>query len=129
MKAQVADWLIGPLWRCAPGEALHRAALSTAHRGDAAAALLLIARAARRYRDALEVEALARLRIHEHVIRLKAGRGFPREASGSTLEERLLRLEQIESLAPPFDPMPAAEFAARWLGAGAAAGEDVARVA
>jgi hypothetical protein len=91
-----------------PGRALHHAALHAARAGDPDAAEALFERAAERYRMDLEVEALARLRVHQLVTRARAAGDVGREAE-LLLEsaQRLARLERIESFDPPFDLIPA----------------------
>lgn len=92
-----------------PGAALHQAALHAARSGAADAAEALYERAAARYRLELEVEALARLRVHQLVTRARAARDVGREAE-LLLEaaQRLSRIERIESFDPPFPLIPAA---------------------
>ena len=90
------------------GRALHHAALHAAFAGDAGTADVLYERAAERYRIDLEVEALARLRIHQLVTRARIEREAEREAD-LLLEaaQRLSRLDHIESFDPPFAMIPA----------------------
>lgn len=90
------------------GLSLHHAALHAAFAGDAGTAEVLYERAAGRYRMNLEVEALARLRVHQLVTRGRAAGESVREAD-LLLEaaQRLARLGQIESFDPPFEMIPA----------------------
>jgi len=90
------------------GRALHHAALHAVIAGDPGAAEVLFERAAERYRLELEVEALARLRVHQLVTRARAA-GEPGREAELLLEsaQRLARLGQIESFDPPFAMIPA----------------------
>ena len=90
------------------GQALHHAALHAAFVGDSGTAEALYERAAGRYRMDLDVEALARLRVHQLVTRARAAGESGREAD-LLLEsaQRLARLGQIESFDPPFEMIPA----------------------
>lgn len=102
------------------GAQLHRAGLAAFHGADYMVSDLLMEHAAERYREDLEMEALARLRTHQMILHVFAGR---LRDSQSTLEvdRRLSRLDRIESLAPPFASIPAHELIARWRGGADAA--------
>lgn len=90
------------------GPGLHRAALYEAWRGRPADARRLFAAAAVRYRRGLEVERLARLRVHELLVEVRAGSAAGRDgARVLEAERRLARLDRIEALEPPFAPVPA----------------------
>jgi hypothetical protein len=93
------------------GRALHRAALHAAAAQAWERAEGLFERAAGHYRMELEIEALARLRIHQMVTRARAATDPEREAE-LLLEsaQRLARLERIESFDPPFPMIPAREL-------------------
>ena len=93
---------------CFPGRALHRAALHAARAGESGIAEALFERAAGHYRMELEVEALARLRVHQLVTRARAA-GDPGREAELLLEsaQRLARLDRIESFDPPFELIPA----------------------
>ena len=93
------------------GRTLHHAALHAARAGAWNAAEGLFERAATHYRMDLEVEALARLRIHQLVTRARATVHPEREAD-LLLEsaQRLARIEQIESFDPPFAMVPARDL-------------------
>jgi hypothetical protein len=96
------------LWR---GRALHRAGLW--------------AQAADRYRAEGLVEPLARLRVHELMIRSAAstsGTGTP--ALDMEIERRLLTLTAIETLAPPFTLVAATALAGSVRGVA----DDIARL-
>lgn len=90
------------------GPALHHAALHASRSGAVAVAETLYESAAAQYRLDLEVEALARLRVHQLVTRARASGDVGREAE-LLLEaaQRLARLECIESFDPPFAMIPA----------------------
>lgn len=88
------------LWR---GRALHRAGLWAQAAGRPRAALRLLDAAADRYRAEGMVEPLARLRVHELLIRCGASRERVEAPElEMEIERRLLTLETIEALAPPF---------------------------
>jgi len=93
------------------GRLLHHAALHAANAGAWSRAEGLFERAAAHYRMDLEVEALARLRIHQLVTRARAAGQSAREAE-LLLEsaQRLARLERIESFDPPFAMIPARDL-------------------
>jgi hypothetical protein len=110
-----------PLLRRSPlarAHDLHRAGLAALHARDFAGCARLFTRAAARYRRELDVEALARLRVHELIARCAAD---PHAAHEEELEveRRLARLERIEALTPPFALIPAHELMARWISASA----------
>ena len=95
------------------GGILHRAALHATAARAYPAAEALFERAAGHYRMDLEVEALARLRVHQLIARLRAG-GAPERVAllRRDIEQRLARLEYIESLDPPFTRVPASRLLA-----------------
>lgn len=94
-----------------PGRTLHHAGLHASNAGAWTTAERLYERAAARYRMNLEVEALARLRIHQLVTRAHAAGNAAKEAE-LLLEaaQRLARLEWIESYDPPFEMIPARDL-------------------
>src|SRR5262245_34294950 len=101
-------------WLC-PGAALHRAGLEAIAAGVFPVADALFERAAGRYRASLDVEALARLRVHQLIARARAHGERGREGSlGLEVEQRLARLERIQALEPPFDLVPASRLLATW---------------
>jgi hypothetical protein len=61
------------------GATLHRAALFATHRGDHALAERLFERGGERYRDEIQVQPLARLRVHQEIARLCAVQATPRD--------------------------------------------------
>lgn len=97
--------------------ALHRAGLEAASARDYELADRLFEAAALRYREELRVPALARLRVHQLMVRAEAGSAFHHDAaleSSGEIERRLLALERIEDLSPPFEEVSAAELFLRW---------------
>jgi hypothetical protein len=97
------------------GSRLHREALAALHARRFHAAEHLFESAAERYRRDLEVEALARLRVHQLMARvLAAGDGGTRMDSALEVERKLCLLETIESLEPPFDRIDAHTLLATW---------------
>lgn len=106
---------LAPQW--VPGAMLHRRALSLCAEGRWAAAESLIEAAAEAYRRELEVEALARLRVHQAMASLRARGGDPGE-SPMLFEvvhgvQRLARLERLER---PHELVDARTVLAEWLG-------------
>jgi hypothetical protein len=98
------------------GRALHRAALHAAAAGAHPAAAALFERAGEHYRSELEVEALARLRVHQLITRIRAARDPGRDAAlYLEVEQRLTRLRRIESLEAPFELVPASRLLATWM--------------
>ncbi|TMQ72264.1 MAG: hypothetical protein E6K81_07930 [Candidatus Eisenbacteria bacterium] len=98
------------------GRALHRMALGACAAAAFAAAAPLFERAAERYLVDLEVESLARLRVHQLIARVRATREPLRDAAMCLeVEQRLLRLEWIDALEPPFELIPARRLLANWL--------------
>jgi hypothetical protein len=111
-----------PLWlfaRFAPwlftARALHFAALGYAARDRSATADALFELAAARCRADLLVEPLARLRVHQLMVRARV-RGGPGENRTVHLEveRRLAALTWIESPHPPFALVPARSLLATW---------------
>ncbi len=97
------------------GRALHRAALHAVAAGVYPAAEALFERAAEHYRMDLEVEPLARLRVHQLIARVRAAGDADRDtALCLEVEQRLTRLGTIESLEAPFDLVPASRLLASW---------------
>ena len=97
------------------GRTLHRLGLSSLHAGREAEADALFERAAMRYRQEIEVEALARLRAHQGIARLRAG-AVPDPQQVLEVERRLYRLRTIEELEPPFALIDAGRMLAAWSG-------------
>jgi hypothetical protein len=98
------------------GRALHRMALDACATGAYRAATPLFERAAERYLIDLEVESLARLRVHQLIARVRAMPEALRDAGVCLeVEQRLLRLEWIDALEPPHELIPASRLLANWL--------------
>lgn len=96
------------------GAAYHRWGLEAMHRRRFEDADRLFERGARAYREALEVEPLARLRVHQLMGRLLAGR----EGEGESclqVERMLSNLDRIESPEPDFELMDAKGLLGSWL--------------
>jgi hypothetical protein len=111
-------WLASRLPLLFPARALHIAALHALRAGAWSTAEALFERTAARYRADIAVEPLARLRVHQLIARLRAAVGSAREESlRLEAEQRLARLDRIESLEPPFDLVPAVQLAGRMLAA------------
>lgn len=100
----------------ASGKALHRRALAAAAAGAHADAEQWFEVAAARYRRELGVEPLARLRVHQLMVRARAGGGRGVD-SAAMLEiiRRLNRLDQLESLDAPFELGDARSVLAAWI--------------
>jgi hypothetical protein len=112
----MTTWVARRLPAIVPGAMLHRAALAAMRRGRYALAEALFERAAERYRLDLEVQPLARLRVHQAIARIRAA-GIRELHSAACLdvEQRLARLEEIESLDPPHALIPASRLLASWI--------------
>jgi hypothetical protein len=95
------------------GAGLHRLGLWALHAGSADAADRIFERAALRYREELTVEPLARVRVHQHIARLRAADARDPDAM-LEVERRLYRLGTIESLEPPFPCVDAGRLLASW---------------
>ncbi|HKQ56578.1 MAG TPA: hypothetical protein VJY35_01805 [Candidatus Eisenbacteria bacterium] len=107
-------WLASRLPVLFTARALHVAALHAVRAQAWPVAEQLFERAAARYRVDVSVESLARLRVHQLIGRLRAAAGSAREESlRLEAEQRLARLDRIESLDPPFALVPAVHLAAR----------------
>jgi len=110
------------IWRLAArfplgldGRTLHRLGLAALNAGRLRDADELFERAAKRYRHEIEVEALARLRAHQGIARLRASRvQDPQQVL--EVERRLYRLRTIEALEPPFALIDAGRLLAGWAG-------------
>ncbi|HTM57619.1 MAG TPA: hypothetical protein VL123_04315 [Candidatus Udaeobacter sp.] len=95
------------------GAWFHRMGLAAMYAGCPAEADRLFERGARRYREEIRVEPLARLRAHQEIARLRSS---SHADPGRVLEvERLLyRLRRIESLEPPHALIDAGRLLASW---------------
>lgn len=98
------------------GAGLHRAALAEMNRGCWPEADRLFEMAVARYRADVQVEALARLRVHQLIARVRAGGAADSEAPERVLEvdRRLCRLQRIESLEAPFEFVEARTLLCSW---------------
>jgi hypothetical protein len=101
-----------------PGAALHRRALAAAAAGNVAEAEELFEAAAARYRRETVVEPLARLRVHQRMVRARAA-GDPSSEAAMMLEivRGLNRLDRLESLQSPHELRDARIVLAEWLAA------------
>ena len=109
--------VVAVLPRCFRGGDLHRAGLQAAAAGDPALADRLFEAAALRYREDLSVPALARLRVHQLMVRAEGAIAEDHDAAFELTPEikrRLLALEWIEDLAPPFADVPAEHLLTSW---------------
>ena len=99
------------------GAGLHRAALHEMTRGRFARAERLFESAAARYRAEVQVEPLARLRVHQLIARVRSGALGETQAGQAVLEvdRRLCRLDRIESLAAPFPFVEARTLLVSWF--------------
>lgn len=98
------------------GAAFHRLGLWALHAGSPVAADRILDRAACCYREELDVEALARVRVHQQIARLRSAGGRSPDAM-LDVERRLYRLATIESLEPPFAIVDAGRLLAAWANA------------
>ena len=99
------------------GATFHRAGLQAAAARRFALADSLFESAAGRYRQQLMVPALARLRVHQMMVRAEAcfdvDRDVALECSGE-IQRRLEALDTIEDLEPPFRAILARDLLAHW---------------
>ncbi len=97
------------------GSRLHHAALGAMAEEDFDTARGLFACAAEHYRREVAVEALARLRVHELIGRVRSQEEPGRETEMCLeVERRLTLLDRIESLEAPFEMRPARTLLANW---------------
>jgi hypothetical protein len=111
-------WFARRLPALIPGATVHRAGLAALHRGSYSLADALFERAADRYRVDLAIQPLARLRVHQSMARIRAAGSRERERDRGPcldVEQRLARLERIESLDPPYALVPASSLLATWI--------------
>ncbi len=99
-----------------PGSRLHLHALAAYAAGRPADAEPIFQAAAAAYRRELSVEPLARLRVHQRLVRARAS-GSPGEEAECMLEivRSLNRLDRLESLHAPFALSDAREVLSEWL--------------
>ena len=116
--------------RAIAGRTLHRRALAAAASGAHADAEQLFELAVARYRQELAIEPLARLRVHQLMVRARAATSSAREAEMMLEIVRALnRLDRLESLVAPHELLDARAVLSAWIGesvviAGAPAGES-----
>ena len=100
----------------ASGRVLHQRALAAHAAGAAAEAERWFEAAVTFYREELAIEALARLRVHQLMARASAGSAGPVEGTAMIeIVRRLNRLDQLETLEPPFELVDARTVLARWI--------------
>ena len=99
-----------------PGSRLHVHALAAYAAGRPADAGPIFQAAAAAYRRELRVEPLARLRVHQSMVRARAS-STPGEEAERMLEivRSLNRLDRLESLHAPFELSDAREVLSEWL--------------
>ena len=112
------------------GAGLHRAALDEMARGRHDLAEWLFERAAARYRAEMQVEPIARLRVHQLMNRIRSGELLEREDEATLeVERRLCRLSRIEALERPFALIDSTELLGTWLTRPLEPGRSVSRAA
>jgi hypothetical protein len=114
------DILIRVISRTAPGRLpgrnLHRRALAAAAAGRYADAEQLFEAAVQSYRRTLDVEALARLRVHQQMVHARAGCDPVREAELMLgIVRSLNKLDRLEALAAPYELVDARAVLSTWL--------------
>lgn len=99
-----------------PGRVLHRAALSAAASGRQPEAERWFEAAVLAYRRSLDVEALARLRVHQRMARARAT-GDPVREAEMMLEivRGVNRLDRLESFRAPHELRNARSVLSEWL--------------
>lgn len=129
------DFVTRMVSRTAPGllpdRFLHHAALSAAEHGCTGEAERLFELAAAAYRRSLDVEGLARLRVHQRMVRARAAGDAAREAEMMLeIVRGVNRLERLESIRWPHEMRDARTALSEWLGeAGAPEAEGEPRTA
>ena len=95
------------------GAWFHRMGLAALHAGCPSEADRLFERGARRYREEIRIEPLARLRAHQEIARVQSSSHVdPRRVL--EVERLLYRLRTIESLEPPHAMIDAGRLLASW---------------
>ncbi len=99
-----------------PGQLLHHGALTAAASGRYAAAERGFEAAVRAYRRSLDVEALARLRVHQRMARARAAHDPVREAEMMLeIVRGVNRLDRLESFRAPHEKKNARTVLSEWL--------------
>ena len=100
----------------ASGRAFHRRALAAHAAGADADAERWFETAAALYREDLAIESLARLRVHQLMVRARA-RGAAAVEGAAMIEivRRLNRLDMLETLSAPFELADARTVLAQWI--------------
>ncbi len=107
--------------RFLPGATLHRRALAAFAAGRVVDAEQWFEAAAAAYRRELSVEPLARLRVHQLMVRARACGDTAREAAMMLeIVRGLNKLDRLESLEPPDELRDARVVLAEWLADGPA---------
>lgn len=100
-----------------PGRTLHHAALGAAAAGRFAEAERVFESAASAYRASLDVEGLARLRVHQRMACARACGDPVREAEMMLdIVRGVNRLERLESFHAPHPLLNARAMLSEWLG-------------
>lgn len=101
-----------------PARVLHRGALSAAAAGRHAEAERLFEAAVGRFRRGLDVEGLARLRVHQRMARARAANDPVREAEMMLeIVRGVNRLDRLESFHAPHEMKNARTVLSEWLAA------------
>ena len=116
--------LLAPIRRLVPGATFHHRALEAAACGRYTQAGWLIESALVVYRHEMAIEPIARLRVHELMIRARQT-GATSSESPELLEivQRLNRLDRLERISAPFDLCDAREVLTEWIEGGVPTGE------
>lgn len=102
---------------CVPGARLHHAALEAFAGGRGDEAERLVDAAVQAYRRETAVESLARLRVHELMMRARRPESVGRESDFmQEIVRRVNRLDTLEALQSPHDRLDARLVLANWVG-------------
>jgi hypothetical protein len=109
--------------RYCPARWLHRRGLDAYAAGEPAAAERWFEAAALRYREELEVEPLARVRVHQLMARARAAASAGAESAAMMeIVRRLNRLDRLERLEAPHELADARVVLADWIEPGVVPG-------